>query len=161
MIALAGKLGAFHVAQQAVHFRERQPAMRLDRRLAGDIGKHAMLRSQGFAKMMCAFALGLVADQFAQQRADIATRQQRRHGAHEDAGRPAAVEVETIATQRFALRFERVGLIFGQCQHFRHQQGLRGHAAIAQLLLELFVKHALMAGVRIDQHQTLIVLCRT
>src|SRR3546814_1535745 len=43
VVALAGEIGAFHVAQQAVHLGKRQAAMRLDRRLAGDVGEHAML----------------------------------------------------------------------------------------------------------------------
>src|SRR3546814_2733675 len=56
VVALAGEIGAFHVAQQAVHLGKRQAAMRLDRRLAGDVGEHAMLGVKRFAEMRIAVA---------------------------------------------------------------------------------------------------------
>src|SRR3546814_15516366 len=67
VVALAGEIGAFHVAQQAVHLGKRQAAMRLDRRLAGDVGEHAMLGVKRFAEMRIAAPARFVAGQFAQR----------------------------------------------------------------------------------------------
>src|SRR3546814_17483638 len=70
VVALAGEIGPFHVAQQAVHLGKRQAAMRLARRLEGDTREHEVLGHEPLADIALPFAAPFAAGRYAQTPAD-------------------------------------------------------------------------------------------
>ena len=110
MVALPGALGGFHLAQQGVHFRQRQPPVGADRAMAGH-GRQQ--RIPGVVDAARAAMLAEVGEHVAQQRFDIAVRQQRGHAAQEQRLRPAALHLEAEPGQRARLAFGDIGFALG------------------------------------------------
>src|SRR3954470_21308220 len=68
------------------------------------------------------------------------------------------LDLEAEALEEFAIYFECFGLGGTEVKSKRQKQTLRGHRTTFQSVHELLVKHSLMGGMLIDEHETLFVL---
>src|SRR5690606_25860246 len=85
MVALPGTLGDLHVAQQGVHFRQRQPPVGAYRTVAGH-RRQQLVTGTGDAPALA--MLAQVGEHIAQQPFRLGIGQQRRNAAHMQRARP-------------------------------------------------------------------------
>ena len=156
MVALVGAWGLFHVAQQGIHFGQGQLAACAHRAMTRHGGEQLVFgREQGIAVAhLCQFG-----EQVTHQSLNIAACQQNRHGAYGD-GSAQQAQLQAPVCQ-FLLKLLNTG-------HFQsrggeavgNQQLLCGQFATVALLLEFFIRHALVSGVHVDQNQAIGALCQ-
>ena len=95
-----------------------------------------------------------VGEHVAQQRLDIAVRQQRRHAAQAAAiAGPLRDTSKPSVGQRCGFALGDVRLALADRDRLRHQQRLRAQAGAVMRGLELFVADALVRGVHVDDDQ--------
>ncbi|MPN41365.1 hypothetical protein SDC9_188910 [bioreactor metagenome] len=156
MVALVAAVGGLHLAQQGVHFVQRELAVGAHGTVAGHGG-------QDFIVCALHHGGGIVRGQFGQHAARqlhrIALRQAGGHGAH---GQGLGGERHNLQAQRG----QHLGAFFRRRYFLRRggesggdQQGLTGDARAALYLgLEAFVDDALVRGVHVHDDHALRVL---
>ncbi|KAG1388545.1 hypothetical protein G6F59_015904 [Rhizopus arrhizus] len=141
MVALAGPLGDFHVAQQRVHLWNGQAPIGTHRAMAGH-GRQQFVARTRHAPALAVFAQ--VGQHVAQQPFRLGMRQQRRNAAHMQRTGAGTGHFEAERGQRFGFAFSGVGLALAHGKGDRHQQRLRLQADAIMRVLQALVADALV-----------------
>ncbi|KAG0766787.1 hypothetical protein G6F22_017769 [Rhizopus arrhizus] len=155
MVALAGPLGDFHVAQQRVHLWNGQAPIGTHRAMAGH-GRQQFVARTRHAPALAVFAQ--VGQHVAQQPFRLGMRQQRRNAAHMQRTGAGTGHFEAERGQRFGFAFSGVGLALAHGKGDRHQQRLRLQADAIMRVLQALVADALVRRMHVDHDQAFGIL---
>ena len=155
MIALSAALGVFHVAQQRIHFRKREPAMGTHGAVAGHGGEQLILV---LADPRGVSVLDQVGKHIAHQGLRIAAAEDCGHLADRHLLRTDPLDDETKLSERGGRGFHLVCFALTDRKGRRHEQTLRANARIVAGLLHALVGDALVRCMHVDDHQPFGVL---
>eukprot|EP01132_Coremiostelium_polycephalum_P018699 gene18700-22273_t len=152
MVALAAALGVFHVPQQAVHFRQGQPAVGAD----GAVTGHG---AEQFIDVGLDPVTGAVFHQVCQyvghQPVGLCLLEQSRNLADSQGFRPQALQLKAQLLEHADVLFGAIRFPLADRQGFRHQQRLAAQAFAGHGDLQALVHDPLVGGVHVHQHQAM------
>ena len=155
MVALTAALGVFHVAQQAVHFRQGQAPVGADRAVAG----HG---AEQFVEMRLDTVAGAVFHQIRKHVADqsigFGLLEQCRNLPDRQSFRTQALQFKTKSLKPRRMFFGAIGLALTDRQRLRHQQRLATETFAGHGDFQALVHDPLVGGMHVHQHQAMGVL---
>ncbi len=153
MVALAGARRHLHLAQQCVHFGDREHPPRPNRAVAGD-SRGDMVEPVAQAER--AAKLGDFGSEIGEQAGDIGLTERRRHRAHQDRGRPESLDLEA-EVRKIGLRgFQPVAFRLVELDHLREQQRLTGDHPTLPRSAHPLEHQPLVRGVLVDDYQPIL-----
>ena len=142
--------------EERAHLRLRQLHTGLDRRFAGDRRRETLVLRGSAGDTVSRESI----ERLPQTTLGVKARVRHRHGIHDQRVSSKSFDLESQPLEVFAIGIERVALSGAEVKCQRKQEPLRGRGAALQRMHELFVEHALVRGMLIDEHQPILVLER-
>lgn len=155
MVALAAALGDLHVAQQGVHFRQRQASIGTDRSVAGH-GPEQFVQMR--LDTVAGAVLQQVGDDVAYQLGRLRLLEQRRDLSDRQGFRAQSLQLEAQTLEPAGVLLGAIRLALADRDRLRHQQRLTTQAFAGHRHLEALVGDPLVGRVHVHQHQAVGVL---